>query len=434
MTHATDGAPPPAAPGAAAVDLWLLRFPGPHSVGRRLAVDELDARERARAASFRRPWDALLYTAAHIALRRLLAARLGLPPREVTYIREPCPGCGDPHGRPALRPRPGSGPPGLHFSLSHSSGRALLGLATVPVGVDIQRIPAATTTEVCTRLLHPGERAELAELPPERLAASFAQLWARKEAYLKGLGTGLGRPPHLDYLGTPGPGRPGPAGWTVRDLPCGPAHRAAVAVKGAPDGPWTVRPLPEEWLDEQTPGRPPEQHTRPSGPTPAPHGKPHGSTPAPHGTTHASTPTPHGTTHGPTPAPHGKPHGPTPTPHGTTPASTPAPHGTTPASTPAPHGTTPASTPTPHGTTHGPTPTPHGKPHASTPTPHGTTHARAPHGGAHAHAPTPHENTAGNTPAWPENGSLDGSAPPAPAHRPPPAARRPTSDHKETPL
>lgn len=322
MTHATNGAPPPAAPGAAAVDLWLLRFPGPHSVGRRLAVDELDARERARAASFRRPWDALLYTAAHIALRRLLAARLGLPPREVTYIREPCPGCGDPHGRPALRPRPGSGPPGLHFSLSHSSGRALLGLATVPVGVDIQRIPAATTTEVCTRLLHPGERAELAELPPERLAASFAQLWARKEAYLKGLGTGLGRPPHLDYLGTPGPGRPGPAGWTVRDLPCGPTHRAAVAVKGAPDGPWTVRPLPEEWLHEQTPGRPPEQHTRPSGPTPTPHGKPHASTPTPHGTTPASTPTPHGTTHAP--APHGGTHPHAPTPHENTAGNTPA--------------------------------------------------------------------------------------------------------------
>ncbi|MET8772983.1 4'-phosphopantetheinyl transferase superfamily protein [Streptomyces sp. NPDC004658] len=349
MTHATNDAPPPAAPGA--VDLWLLRYPGPHSVGRRLAVDELDARERARAASFRRPWDALLYTAAHIALRRLLAARLGLPPREVAYIREPCPGCGGPHGRPALRPRPGSGPPGLHFSLSHSSGRALLGLAAVPVGVDVQRIPAATTTEVCTRLLHPGERAELAELaelPPQRLAAAFAQVWARKEAYLKGLGTGLGHPPHLDYLGTPGPGRPGPAGWTVRDLPCGPAHRAAVAVRGVPDGPLTVRPLPEEWLHERTPGRPPGRHAPPSGPTPAPHG----STPA----------------------------------------------------------------------------------YDSTPAPDGTTRARPPHGQPHAHPPTPHQNTAGTAPARPGDGSLHGSAPPAPPLRPPPVAPCPTSHHKETPL
>lgn len=234
-----------------AVDLWLVNNPVPHATGGRLVVDELDAQERARAASLPRPRDALLYTAAHIALRRLLAAALGLTPKDVAYVREPCPKCGGPHGRPALRPAPAAaGHEGaVHFSLSHSSGKALVAIATAPVGVDIQRMPSAQTTEVCTRLLHPGECTELDELPHARRGAAFGQLWARKEAYLKGLGTGLERPLHADYLGSPhrDPWLR-PPHWTVLDLPCGPSHGAAVAVKGTPAAPCTVRPLPAEWL------------------------------------------------------------------------------------------------------------------------------------------------------------------------------------------
>ncbi|MFC5216521.1 4'-phosphopantetheinyl transferase family protein [Streptomyces coerulescens] len=247
-SHGTGSPRRPAPDAPVAVDLWLVRYPVQHSTGRRLAVAELDARERTRAAAFLRPPDALLYTAAHIALRRLLAAALGLTPEDVSYVREPCPGCGGPHGRPALRPGPA---PVLHFSLSHSSGRALVALATAPVGVDIQRMPSAQATEVCVRRLHPGERAELEELPQDRRGPAFGQLWARKEAYLKGIGTGLERPAHADYLGTPGLGRwLRPPHWTVLDLPGGPAHTAAVAVLGTPAAPLPVRPLPMEWLYE----------------------------------------------------------------------------------------------------------------------------------------------------------------------------------------
>ncbi|MFF7978894.1 4'-phosphopantetheinyl transferase family protein [Streptomyces sp. NPDC007901] len=229
------------------VDLWLVRPPVPHGGGRRLAVAELDARERSRAAGFLRPRDGLLYTAAHIALRRLLAAVLGLAPEDVAYVRELCPGCGAPHGRPAVRPGPAPAP---HFSLSHSGGRALVAVAPVPVGVDIQRRPTERATEVCAGLLHPGERAELEALPQDRRSAALGQLWARKEAYLKGIGTGLERPAHADYLGTPGHGPwRRPPHWTVLDLACAPAH-AAVAVPGAPALPLRIRPLPAEWLHE----------------------------------------------------------------------------------------------------------------------------------------------------------------------------------------
>ncbi|MFJ3795690.1 4'-phosphopantetheinyl transferase family protein [Streptomyces sp. NPDC090088] len=229
------------------VDLWLVRSPVPAGGGRRLAVAELDGRERSRAAGFLRPRDGLLYTAAHIALRRLLAAVLGLAPEDVAYVRELCPGCGAPHGRPAVRPGPAPAP---HFSLSHSGGCALVAVAPAPVGVDIQRRPTERATEVCVGLLHPGERAELEALPRDRRGAALGQLWARKEAYLKGIGTGLERPAHADYLGTPGHGPwRRPPHWTVLDLSRAPAH-AAVAVPGAPALPLRIRPLPAEWLHE----------------------------------------------------------------------------------------------------------------------------------------------------------------------------------------
>ncbi|MET9083500.1 4'-phosphopantetheinyl transferase superfamily protein [Streptomyces sp. NPDC004237] len=229
------------------VDLWLVRPQFTPGTGRRLAVAELDARERSRAAAFLRPRDGLLYTAAHIALRRLLAAVLGLAPEDVAYVRELCPGCGAPHGRPAVRPGPAPAP---HFSLSHSGGCALVAVAPAPVGVDIQRRPTERATEVCVGLLHPGERAELEALPRDRRGAALGQLWARKEAYLKGIGTGLERPAHADYLGTPGHGPwRRPPHWTVLDLSRAPAH-AAVAVPGAPALPLRIRPLPAEWLHE----------------------------------------------------------------------------------------------------------------------------------------------------------------------------------------
>ncbi|MER8045862.1 4'-phosphopantetheinyl transferase superfamily protein [Streptomyces sp. NPDC094032] len=185
-------------------------------------ITALDAHERQRAASFVRASDRALYTVAHLALRTLLARRLGERPGELVFGREPCPCCGAAHGRPVLAvPEPP-----LHFSLSHTEGLVLVALAPVPVGADAQRRPAPESVPGLLPALHPGERAAVADgADPALRAAAFGRIWARKEAYLKGLGTGLGRDTTLDDLGAD------PAGWTVDDLPCGPRHHAAVALR-----------------------------------------------------------------------------------------------------------------------------------------------------------------------------------------------------------
>jgi 4'-phosphopantetheinyl transferase len=71
-------------------------------------------------------------------------------------------------------------------------------------------------------------------------------LWTRKEAYLKGLGTGLGRDLALDYLGTAAP-ELRPPDWHVADLPMPPGHAAAFAVR-AGSGEGSVRQLPHAFV------------------------------------------------------------------------------------------------------------------------------------------------------------------------------------------
>lgn len=227
-------------PAGGALDLWLFHVPD--SGLRSVVLDRspLDVRERARAAAFVRPLDRSRYVAAHLALRRVLCAYEGVGPAELDFVRMPCPCCGGPHGRPAS-----AGPGSPHFSLSHSGGLVLIGVAGRTVGVDVEALPSPDKAATVGESLHPAERRAVHAAQPALRPAVFARLWARKEAYLKGLGTGVGRSPDLDYLGDPGTGAPArPPGWTVRDVPVGPGHAAAVALERPPGaGPEiTVRP------------------------------------------------------------------------------------------------------------------------------------------------------------------------------------------------
>ncbi|MEU6843476.1 4'-phosphopantetheinyl transferase superfamily protein [Streptomyces sp. NPDC046716] len=203
--------------------LWLARTDGATEDS---GTGVLDAGEMRRAAGFRFARHRVRYVAAHLALRGVLGERLGCAPGAVRFVREPCPGCGEPHGRPAL-----ADARDVHFSLSHSGDLALIALASAPVGADVEELPSADATRDLAAVLHPRERAELdalGSLPERRVALGRA--WVRKEAYLKGLGTGLARAADLDYVGTL-PAAPGaPGGWTVRDVPVPHDCLAAVAV------------------------------------------------------------------------------------------------------------------------------------------------------------------------------------------------------------
>jgi len=215
-------------PGAAA-HLWLVDATREPDVVERLARDVLDQGERRRAASLRRDADRRCYLTAHVALRVLLGAQSGIAARQVRFRREPCPCCGAPHGRPA----PADPEVPLHFSLSHSGDLALLAFAATAVGVDVQTTESAAVADEVQGALHPREEQELESCAEADRADAFCRAWVRKEAYLKGLGTGLARSPALDYLGTGAAPATSPPGWRVEDIAVPRGYAAAVAVESA---------------------------------------------------------------------------------------------------------------------------------------------------------------------------------------------------------
>lgn len=142
----------------------------------------LSKAERARAAAFRFDHLRERYVAAHCALRRSLARRVGTHARDLVFVDSA-------HGRPSLAERPA----GLDFNLSHSAGIALIAIARdARIGVDLEamrRIDDRMT--LAARFFSSGETAALRASPAHEADAAFLRCWTRKEAYIKALGLGL---------------------------------------------------------------------------------------------------------------------------------------------------------------------------------------------------------------------------------------------------
>lgn len=182
----------------------------------------LDAGERERAERFRHIRDRERHVVAHVALRLVLADRLGVSPAGLSFGHEPCAGCGGPHGKPYAIGHP------VHFSLSHVGDHVLIAVAGKPVGVDIEAVPAPGLVRDVARELHATERDELTVLPEALRPTAFARCWARKEACLKAVGTGLAHGAAEPYVGS-GDSAVSPAGLRLVDLPFAPGHAAAMA-------------------------------------------------------------------------------------------------------------------------------------------------------------------------------------------------------------
>ena len=191
-------------------------------------VDELSAHlddlESRRAAAVARLADRRRYVFSHVALRHVLASYLNLSPKDVAFTRAPCPACGGRNGPPVLK-----GNRSVRFSLSARDDLVVIGVATTPVGVDVERVPGRETVDAVSVLLHPAERAEIGAATLSERGRVFARLWTRKEAYLKGRGVGLAHGLASEYLGSDGRAG-GPPDWHVVRVPVTPPYQAAAAV------------------------------------------------------------------------------------------------------------------------------------------------------------------------------------------------------------
>ena len=153
------------------------------------AVRVLSPREKERADRFHFARHRERYLAGRLVLRTLLARYTGVPARELELKTGP-------RGKPCLA---GDGrAAGLCFNQSESKGRTLVALARGrEIGVDLEWIdPRLEVRDVSKVALHPLEMKRLLEMGPEERRLRFFILWTVKEAYLKGIGTGLNIAPN----------------------------------------------------------------------------------------------------------------------------------------------------------------------------------------------------------------------------------------------
>jgi len=231
-------------------EVLVLRFEFEVASARLSACEaSLDARERERAARYRRPADRTQFVLGRGLLRERLARALGCAPSAVA-LREGA------HGKPELDAAQRARAP--HFNLAHAGSACLIALTRVgPVGVDLEPHTSARGSgnagdrdlaRLAERILGPEERREHEALPLAARPAHFFDAWCAKEALLKALGEGLTRAPESIRLARGGArplarvSEPASAAWTaeIETLPLGDGWSGAVCVHPAA-GAWRVR-------------------------------------------------------------------------------------------------------------------------------------------------------------------------------------------------
>jgi 4'-phosphopantetheinyl transferase len=228
------------------VHLWWASLTVPPGLLSKLDSD-LSIEERERAGRFRRQIDRSHFTASRGLLRRLLAAYVEAAPCELALAT-------DTAGKPRLsHPATSS----IRFNLSHSGGTVVFAVTRArEVGVDIERICQDFPYQgVARRVFSSSEQLTLARNPENRRIDGFFQLWTRREAYLKGLGTGWSDSSADREASFPSAGirRGGPAygHWSIATFDLQAEYAAAVAVEGTGvEIPQAARSLPvlSEWL------------------------------------------------------------------------------------------------------------------------------------------------------------------------------------------
>jgi 4'-phosphopantetheinyl transferase len=144
----------------------------------------LSTGEIQREARLVRPEDRRKFTCGRVALRKILASYLGLPPADIRF------GYGR-KGKPYLLDPQGS--PRLEFSLSHSAHLMLVACAcSTPVGIDLEFIqPIDAREQILRQYFCPQDGLTYHDLPDFEKEAAFMSAWTIREACSKVHGAGL---------------------------------------------------------------------------------------------------------------------------------------------------------------------------------------------------------------------------------------------------
>lgn len=143
-----------------------------------LSKDEIDRANRFIFDKHRKH-----FIAARAQLRFIIGKYLNIQAEELNFEYNE-------FGKPFIKDHP------LFFNLSHSHKMALLALnVKSDLGIDIEwKGRQIKYLEIGERFFSKNEFKELKSLPPNLQSEGFFNCWTRKEAYIKGVGKGLGIP------------------------------------------------------------------------------------------------------------------------------------------------------------------------------------------------------------------------------------------------
>jgi 4'-phosphopantetheinyl transferase len=211
------------------VHVWSVHLDAPMTHAAPLTAC-LSAEERSRLESCVTDVARRRFALGRATLRQVLSLYTGTAPADVRLYR------GE-YGKPLLESAEGP-----LFSMTHSGEAALIAVARVDVGIDMEhdRVPHLRD-RIARRIFHPDTAALLAELHPERRKDAFLDAWTLREAHVKAVGGGLFRTPdalpfHLDHPPDQQPRtvfeRNGRVLWSVVRLCPGEGLRAAIVARG----------------------------------------------------------------------------------------------------------------------------------------------------------------------------------------------------------
>lgn len=142
----------------------------------------LTAEEDARMQRFVRRADRMRFAAARVALRSLLAERMGCDPLALVFAAGP-------QGKPFVQ-----GHDAPRFNVAHSGAHALIAIADaaagLEVGVDIEGCARDVEVDALGAMVFTPEEREAVRAAADPLAAFYLR-WTGKEAVLKAAGVGI---------------------------------------------------------------------------------------------------------------------------------------------------------------------------------------------------------------------------------------------------
>jgi 4'-phosphopantetheinyl transferase len=141
--------------------------------------------ERARAARFVRARDRRRFARCRAALREILGLLLGEPAGSLRFRTAAV-------GKPELDRGPDIHEP-LRFNVSHSAGLGIIAVSRGrELGADVEHLrPISEAGRIVASFFTAAETAAFAAIPEPDQPAVFLRGWTRKEAVLKGFGTGI---------------------------------------------------------------------------------------------------------------------------------------------------------------------------------------------------------------------------------------------------